>query len=89
MQNIILQIINEKQLSQEHVEFVRKYFHKEVRTRLMPFLIEKDSDLPNLTDDAIYLAIYLFKKGSQKKRYALLEVPSNVLPRFILLPRAK
>jgi polyphosphate kinase len=79
-------IINEKQLNQEQSEFVQKYFHKEVRTRLMPFLIEKDSELPNLTDDAIYLAIYLVKKDSQKERYALLEVPAKVLPRFILLP---
>jgi polyphosphate kinase len=79
-------IINEKQLNNEQAEFVRKYFHKEVRTRLMPFLIEKDTDLPNLTDDAIYLAIHLAKSDTQKRRYALLEIPSNVLPRFIVLP---
>lgn len=79
-------IINEKQLNPEQAEFVRGYFHKEVRTRLMPFLIEKDTSLPNLTDDAIYLAIYLAKKDTQKRRYALLEIPSNVLPRFIVLP---
>lgn len=77
-------IINEKQLNQEQSEFVRSYFHKEVRTRLMPFLIEKETTLPNLTDDAIYLAIHL--SSSDKKRYALLEVPSNVLPRFVVLP---
>jgi polyphosphate kinase len=81
-----IHIINEKQLNQEQAEFVQKYFHKEVRTRLMPFLIEKDSELPNLTDDAIYLAIYLVKKETQKKRFALLEIPINVLPRFIVLP---
>ena len=81
-----IHIINEKQLNKEQSEFVQKYFHKEVRTRLMPFLIEKDSELPNLTDDAIYLAIYLLKTETQKKRFALLEVPANVLPRFILLP---
>jgi polyphosphate kinase len=79
-------IINEKQLNQEQAEYVRKYFHKEVRTRIMPFLIEKDTSLPNLTDDAIYLAIYLAKTDTQKRRYALLEIPSNVLPRFIILP---
>src|SRR5512133_114177 len=79
-------IINEKQLNQEQAEFVRKYFHKEVRTRLMPFLIEKDTSLPNLTDDAIYLAIYLAKTDTQRRRYALLEIPTNVLPRFIILP---
>jgi len=81
-----IQIINEKQLNPEQAEFVQKYFHKEVRTRLMPFLIEKDSELPNLTDDAIYLAIYLLKKETQKKRFALLEIPTNVLPRFLVLP---
>lgn len=77
-------IINEKQLNHEQTEFVRTYFHKEVRTRLMPFLIEKDTSLPNLTDDAIYLAIHLSK--TDKKRYALLEIPTNVLPRFVVLP---
>ena len=79
-------IINEKQLNQEQVDFVVKYFHKEVRNRLMPFMIEKDSDLPNLTDDAIYLAVHLSKKETLKKRYALLEVPTGILPRFIQLP---
>ena len=81
-----IHIINEKQLNQEQTEFVQKYFHKEVRTRLMPFLIERDSELPNLTDDAIYLAIYLIKKETRKKRFALLEIPTHVLPRFIVLP---
>jgi polyphosphate kinase len=79
-------IINEKQLNSEQSEFVQNYFISEVRTRLMPYLIEKDAVLPNLTDDAIYLAVYLLKKETQKKRYALLEIPSDILPRFILLP---
>jgi polyphosphate kinase len=78
--------VNEKQLTAEQSEFVRNYFLTEVRTRLMPFMIEKDSTLPNLTDDAIYLAIRLLKKGTDRKRFALLEIPSNVLPRFIVLP---
>jgi polyphosphate kinase len=81
-----IHIVNEKQLNAEQTECVKNYFHKEVRTRLMPFLIEKDSELPNLVDDAIYLAIYLVKKETQKKRFALLEIPTNVLPRFIVLP---
>lgn len=79
-------IINEKQLNADQSEFVQKYFVTEVRTRLMPYLIEKDSALPNLTDDAIYLAVYLVKKETQKKRFALLEIPTDILPRFIVLP---
>jgi polyphosphate kinase len=81
-----IHIINEKQLNPEQVDFVKNYFHKEVRTRLMPFLIEKDSELPNLTDDAIYLAIYLKNNHPGKSRYSLLEIPTNVLPRFVILP---
>ncbi|HLN56696.1 MAG TPA: polyphosphate kinase 1 [Bacteroidales bacterium] len=81
-----IHFLNEKELNPEQAEFVHRFFHKEVRTRLMPFLINKDTDLPNLTDDAIYLAICLVKKGSDKKRFALLEVPTEVLPRFIVLP---
>lgn len=80
-------IINETQLNPVQAEFVRDYFHNEVRTRLMPYLIEKDSELPNLTDDAIYLAVYLENKSNHKKRYALLEVPTDILPRFIILPK--
>jgi polyphosphate kinase len=81
-----IHIINEKELNQEQADFVREFFLGEVRNRLMPFLIEKNSELSNLTDDAIYFAISLVKKGSQRKRFALLEIPTGVLPRFIVLP---
>jgi polyphosphate kinase len=81
-----IHIINEKQLNEEQAAFVQSYFQKEVRTRLMPILVDKDSELPNLTDDAIFLAITLSKKDGQKKRFSLLEIPTNVLPRFVVLP---
>jgi polyphosphate kinase len=81
-----IHIVNEKQLNPEQVEFVKNFFINELRSRLMPFLIEKDADLPNLTDDAIILAIVLRKKKTDEKRYAILEIPTNVIPRFIVLP---
>jgi polyphosphate kinase len=81
-----IHFLNEKQLKGDQEEFVRNYFRNEVRTRLMPFLIDKDSELLNLTDDAIYLAIYLVNNDSQKKRFALLEIPADILPRFVPLP---
>jgi polyphosphate kinase len=81
-----IHIINEKQLKDEQVEFVSEYFHQQVRPRLMPFLLEKSSVMPNLIDDAIFFAVYLYNSKTGKKRYALLEIPTKVLPRFILLP---
>jgi polyphosphate kinase len=81
-----IHIINEKQLNDTQAEFVREYFINEVRSRLMPFLIDNKTDLPNLTDDAIFLAIILRNKKTEKKRYAILEIPTAVIPRFIVLP---
>ena len=83
-----IHIINEKQLNEEQCGFVRNYFISEVRSRLMPFLIEEDTDLPNLTDDAIFLAIILKKRRTGDKRYALMEIPTSLLPRFIVLPES-
>ncbi|HVN57176.1 MAG TPA: polyphosphate kinase 1 [Bacteroidales bacterium] len=81
-----IHLINETGLNEEQAAFVQTYFQKEVRTRLMPVMIDKDSQLPNLTDDAIFLAITLAKKEGQKKRFCLLEIPAKVLPRFVVLP---
>ena len=63
-----IHFINEKQLNQVQSDFVKNFFLTEVRTRLMPYLIEKDAELPNLTDDAIYLAIILNKKKEPEKK---------------------
>jgi polyphosphate kinase len=85
-----IHFVNEKQLDGPQAEFVRNYFRKEVRSRLMPLIITKENRLPILTDDAIYFAIQLRNSETGKKRYALLEIPSSkILPRFIRLPGKK
>lgn len=85
-----IHFVNEEQLDGVQTEFVRNYFRKEVRSRLMPLIISKENKLPDLTDDAIFFAIQLRNTARDKKRYALLEIPSpDILPRFILLPGRK
>jgi len=81
-----IHFINEQQLNPEQAEFVQNYFHKEVRNRLMPLMITKDGKLPDLTDDAIYFAILIKNTVTEKKWYSLLEIPTDLLPRFIMLP---
>jgi len=85
-----IHFVNEEQLNSSQAAFVRDYFHKKVRSRLMPLILSKENRLPNLKDDAIYLAILLRNTASDKKRFALLEIPSpDILPRFIMLPEEK
>jgi len=85
-----IHFVNEQQLSTEQAVFVRDYFYKEVRNRLMPLILHRSNGFPNLTDDAIYFAILLKNSETGKKRYALLELPSSrIIPRFIQLPDKK
>ena len=77
-------IINETQLTREQGAYVTEYFKEEVRPRIMPVIIKKNLPLPTLNDDAIYLAVVMAK--SKKEEYALIQVPTDILPRFIILP---
>ena len=78
-------ILNEKQLSNEQEEVVRDYFRKEVRPSLVPIMMGAHiKHLPDLKDKSIYLVIRLLRE--EKKKYALIEIPSESLPRFLVLP---
>lgn len=77
-------IINEKQLTPEQGDYVTAYFKKEVRPRIMPIILKKSLPLPLLRDDAIYLAVILSRFS--KEEYALIEVPTDILPRFVNIP---
>ncbi len=80
-------VINETQLNDEQAQFVRNYFRAEVRARLIPIMLDLGIDFPYLKNQVIYLAIYLSENsGSTPSRYALIEIPTDVLPRFIALP---
>lgn len=80
-------IKNEKQLTAKQEEFIRKYFDEKVRTEIVPLMIETIPHMSMMRDKSIYLACVL---GNDKipslHRYALIEVPTKVLPRFVLMP---
>ena len=79
-----IHIIHEKQLSPEQGAFVTSFFKREVRPRIMPIILKKSTKMPILRDDAIYLAVDMAK--NKKSEYALIEVPTDLLPRFVIIP---
>ncbi|TWF42425.1 polyphosphate kinase [Chitinophaga polysaccharea] len=77
----------EKQLNKEQQKFVLNYFNEQVRTNIIPLMIESIQQFPILRDKSIYLAIVLARQdNSVRQKFALIEIPTNVLPRFIILP---
>ena len=78
---------DEKQLTKEQQLFVKKYFDEQVRSNVIPLMIEGLQQMPYLRDKSIYLAVTMHKKQSAyKHKYALIEVPAKSNGRFILLP---
>ncbi len=80
-------LVTESELTAEQQEFVREYYDVEVSSNVIPLMIENIPQFPNLRDKSIYLAVVMWKKDSAlRKKYALIEIPSRVVGRFIILP---
>ncbi|MBS1608805.1 MAG: polyphosphate kinase 1 [Bacteroidetes bacterium] len=80
-------LVTEKELTKEQKEFVRRYYEDEVSANVIPLMIESIPNFPFLRDKSIYLGVMMWKKDSLlKRKYALIEIPSRVLGRFIILP---
>ena len=84
-ENII--IIDETQLSTRKAEFVQKYFDEHVLPVLNPIMLHNVKKFPVLKDRSIYLAVKMTSsKTSVGTEYALIEIPSESLGRFLLFP---
>lgn len=79
-------IINENQLNKEQGIFVKNYFNEKVQPTLMPIMIDTAPQFPYLRDKSIYLFIKLILKEKNKVRYSLVEIPTDLLSRFLVLP---
>src|SRR5579862_3919935 len=80
-------LVTEKQLTKEQQKFVQTYFEEEIRSNMIPLMIESIPAFPYLRDKSIYLGVVLSRKdGSMRRKFALIEIPSRILGRFVLLP---
>jgi polyphosphate kinase len=80
-------IINELELNPQQAEFVKKYFEEQVYPVISPIILSNVDKFPYLKDKSIYLAVKLSSSEPEVNTdYALIEIPTNVLPRFLVLP---
>lgn len=80
-------LIDENHLNRTQKKFVVDYFNEEIRSNIVPLMIESIQSFPTLNDKSIYLACALSRKDkSIPKRFALVSVPARRLPRFVILP---
>ncbi|MEZ4757897.1 MAG: polyphosphate kinase 1 [Flavobacteriales bacterium] len=82
-----IRLLAPKQLSSEQVRFVRAYFAERVAALLHSAAV-RPGNAPFIEDRRLYFACLLKQKGVAKQRMVLLNIPSEELGRFVVLPSA-
>ncbi len=79
--------VDENHLTKEQQKFVLTFFDEQVRSNVIPLMIETLPQLPYLREKSIYLGVVMHKNNSAyQQKYALIEVPVTAVGRFILVP---
>jgi polyphosphate kinase len=87
-----IDLVDDSQVGEEHVAWLREYFATEVREHLSPSPLEGDGEGPPfLKNHCIYLVVELWPKDPSeltawRPSYSLVEVPCPPLARFVTLP---
>jgi len=83
-----IHLINELQLSNAQKSWLDQYFKDKLRRHIFPLILNDQTTLAeHINDDATYLMVSMAK--GELCQYALVEVPSNNVPRFVILPSNK
>lgn len=88
-------LVDNTMLNQQQREFVEEIFNSQILPHIMPMIVAKKKITPFLRNQRLYLTVKLSSKQKSKtdvsKRrrysYAIVEIPTNHMDRFILLPK--
>ena len=84
-------LVNEGGVTPRQGEFLRSFFQDQVVAHIDPVMLQPEEESPFLENRSEYLVAELWPKepialSVEKPRYALLEIPTRELSRFVVLP---
>ncbi len=83
-----IQLINETQLSDTDSQWLNHYYREKLRRHIFPLVLNDEIKLADhVDDDSTYLMVSM--RNLEEVQYALVEVPSSNVPRFVQLPDTK
>ena len=89
-------LIDHTELNEQQRIYLEEIFNVQIVPHIMPMIIARKKITPFLRNQRLYLAVKLSsKKGDKEKKadkqkrfkYAIVEIPSNHIDRFIMLPK--
>lgn len=83
--------IDEDEMQEEHAAYIKDLYENKLSHTTAVFLWKPDKErIPSFREDAYYLAVkmtkYSDKLGEDIKYFAIIEVPTYIFSRFIVLP---
>ncbi|MBD8016891.1 MULTISPECIES: polyphosphate kinase 1 [Kaistella] len=76
-----------KNLTEDQKVFVWRYFDEIVESNVIPILLHENSPMPYLRDKSLYMGVAMRRGDFQyASNYAIIEIPSRAVGRFVLLP---
>jgi len=86
-------LLDEKSVNEEQRAHLIKYFKKSLKPVMTPLAIDPAHPFPRLENKTLYFCVELARKkkpaNKPRARLALLNIPTNLLGRFVRLPSAK
>lgn len=80
-------ILKETDVAHEtHIDFIKKFYLEKVAPAMMSIVFSDNLKIPRLEDTVAYLAIKMYTKKTEEKRFGLIEIPRTI-DRFIVLPK--
>src|SRR5690606_24696308 len=77
--------IDDKNVPIDYIKFVSQYYNSELSHSIGVYILEDNLKMPNIRDGAFYLAVKFVQDN--KAKYALIDIPTDIFPRFVLLPK--
>lgn len=83
-----INLVRRLEMNKEQMDFVENYFHSKMLPYIQPVLLVKNKIRPFLNNASLYLSIMMKEKHkpTSPTQYAIVNIPSGNLPRFIELP---
>lgn len=83
-----VQVIRHTDLDEDQKTFIDQYFNNNMLPYVQPVLLVKNKIRPFLNNAALYLIVVLRDKSRSEhhRDYAIIKIPSDHIPRFIILP---
>ena len=76
---------DENEISEEQRQYVRQFFKESVLKHINPVIIDETTDLVAFLKDQ-YTYLFVKMTGQTESYYALIEIPTDNVPRFVKLP---